>query len=66
PAGDALKCLDGDRRNTDPSNWRAIPRALLARLAGRYGRGYDAAPSALKPTILPIAELEHAARERAP
>ncbi|TGP22318.1 MULTISPECIES: HNH endonuclease [unclassified Mesorhizobium] len=66
PAGEALKCLDGDRRNTDPSNWRAIPRALLARLAGRYGRGYDAAPSALKPTILAIAELEHAARERAP
>lgn len=64
PKGQALKCLDGDRRNTTPSNWRPVPRALLARLGGRYGRGYDAAPSELKPTILAIAELEHAARER--
>ncbi|TPN34772.1 HNH endonuclease [Mesorhizobium sp. B1-1-6] len=65
PGGEALKCLDGNRRNTEPSNWRPVPRALLARLAGRYGRDYDAAPSELKPTILAIAELEHAARERA-
>lgn len=64
PGGSALKCLDGNRRNTEPSNWRAVPRALLARLGGRYGRGYDAAPSELKPTILAISELEHAARER--
>ncbi|RWO37298.1 MAG: HNH endonuclease [Mesorhizobium sp.] len=64
PRGTALKCLDGNRRNTEPSNWRAVPRALLARLGGRYGRGYDAAPSELKPTILAISELEHAARER--
>ncbi|TIU02311.1 MAG: HNH endonuclease [Mesorhizobium sp.] len=61
--GSALKCLDGNRRNTEPSNWRLVPRALLARLAGRYGRDYDAAPPELKPTILAIAELEHAARE---
>lgn len=64
PSGMALKCLDGDRRNTEPSNWRAIPRALLARLGGRYGRDYDAAPAELKPAILAIAELEQAARER--
>ncbi|TJV51135.1 MAG: HNH endonuclease [Mesorhizobium sp.] len=63
PEGSALKCLDADRRNTEPSNWRLVPRALLARLAGRYGRDYDAAPPELKPTILAIAELEHAARE---
>ncbi|PWJ93558.1 HNH endonuclease [Mesorhizobium loti] len=66
PEGSVLKSLDGNRLNTEPSNWRAIPRALLPRLGGRYGRGYDHAPSALKPTILAIAELEHAARERAP
>ncbi|OBQ72380.1 HNH endonuclease [Mesorhizobium loti] len=65
PAGAALKCLDGNRRNTEPSNWRSVPRALLARLAGRYGRDYDNAPSELKPTVLAIAQLEHAARERA-
>lgn len=63
PEGHALKCLDGDKLNTDPSNWKAIPRAMLPRLNGRFGRGYDAAPAALKPTILAIAELEHRARE---
>lgn len=62
PSGHALKCLDGDRLNADPANWAAIPRAMLPRLNGRFGRGYDAAPAALKPTILRVAELEHAAR----
>lgn len=57
-----LKCLDGDRLNTDPSNWEAIPRALLPRLNGRFGRGYDAAPAELKPTIMATAKLEHRAR----
>lgn len=63
PAGHALKCLDGDKTNTDPSNWVAIPRALLPRLNGRFGRNYDTAPAEVKPTILAIAKLEHAARE---
>lgn len=63
PQGHALKCLDGNRQNTDPSNWIAIPRALLPRLNGRFGRGFDAAPAELKDTILAIARLEHAARE---
>ena len=62
PQGMCLKCLDGDKTNTDPSNWKAIPRALLPRLNGRFGRDYDAAPAELKPTILAIAELEHQAR----
>jgi hypothetical protein len=60
--GLALKCLDGDRLNTAPSNWEPIPRALLPRLAGRFGRGYDDAPAELKPTIMAIAKLEHRAR----
>lgn len=63
PPGHALKCLDGDRLNVDPANWAAIPRALLPRLNGRFGRGYDAAPPELRPTIMRIAELEHSARE---
>ena len=63
PAGHALKCLDGDRTNTDPSNWEAVPRGLLPRLNGIYGRGYDAAPAELKPTIMAIAKLEHAVRK---
>ncbi|BAV64790.1 HNH endonuclease signature motif containing protein [Sphingobium cloacae] len=62
PKGHALKCLDGNRLNTDPSNWELIPRAMLPRLNGRFGRGYDAAPAEIKPTILAIAKLEHRAR----
>lgn len=64
PKGHALKCLDGDRRNTDPANWIAVPRALLPRLGGRYGRDYDAAPAELKPTIMAVAKLEQAVSER--
>ena len=62
PKGMALKCK-GDRLNTDPSNWELVPRALLPRLGGRYGRGYDSAPAELKPVILTIAKLEHAVRK---
>ncbi|SFC08992.1 HNH endonuclease [Salipiger profundus] len=63
PEGHRLKCLDGDKTNTDPSNWEAIPAAMAPRLNGRFGRGYDDAPVELKPTILLTAKLEHAARE---
>lgn len=64
PDGHCLKFLDGDKTNTDPANWEAIPRALLPRLNGRFGRGYDDAPAALKPLILATVKLEHAAREK--
>lgn len=63
PAGMALKCMDGNRLNTDPANWKAIPRSILPRLNGRFGRDFDAAPPELRPLILATAELEHAARE---
>lgn len=63
PDGMALKCLDGDKTNTDPSNWELIPRAMLPRLNGRFGRGYDEAAPELKPTIMAITALEHEARE---
>jgi len=62
PKGFALKCLDGDKANTDPSNWEAIPRAMLPRLNGRFGRDYDHAPAEVKSTIMVIAKLEHRAR----
>lgn len=68
PSGMALKCLDGDKLNTDPSNWEAVPRAILPRLAGgnpyRRKLAFDDAPEELKPTILAIAKVEHAARSR--
>lgn len=63
PKGMCLKCLDGDKTNTNPSNWEAIPRALLPRLNGRFGRGYDQAEPEVKATILAIVKLEHQARE---
>lgn len=62
PEGMCLKSLDGDKTNTDPANWVVIPRALLPRLNGRFGRNYDEAPPELKPTIMAIARLEHSAR----
>lgn len=62
PKGYALKCL-GERTNTDPANWELIPRALLPRLNGRFGRNYDTAAPELKPTIMAIAKLEHRARK---
>lgn len=63
PEGHCLKSRDGNRSNTDPSNWICIPRALLPRLAGRWSIPYDQAPDELKPAVLATARLEHAARE---
>jgi hypothetical protein len=63
PKDMALKCL-GDKSNTDPSNWELVPRAILPRLNGIHGRGYDNAPAEVKPTIMAIAKLEHAARRK--
>jgi hypothetical protein len=69
PRGHALKCLDGNRQNTDPSNWEAVPRSLLPRLAGgnRYRKvlAFDDAAPELRPSILALAKLECAARQRA-
>lgn len=64
PKGHVLKCLDGNRQNTDPSNWEAIPKGLLPRLNGKSGRDYDRAPDDLKPAIMAVAKIEHAVRER--
>lgn len=67
PKGSALKCLDGNRLNVDPSNWEAVPRGVLARLnGGRHKKriAYDAAPDALKPTVMAIAKLEQRIHEQ--
>jgi len=64
PEGHALKCLDGDRTNTDPCNWIAVPRALLPHLTGRWRSiPYDTAPPELKPIILAAAQVILATRE---
>lgn len=67
PKGYALKCLDGNKLNTDPTNWEAVPRALLPRLAGGTRKqhvAYDDAPAELKPAILSVAKLEYELRRR--
>ena len=63
PEGQRLKCLDGAKTNTDPSNWEAIPMAIGPRLNGLCGMGYDKAEPEVKPTIMAIAKLEHRALE---
>ena len=62
PEGTRLKSLDGNRANTDPANWVAIPFEMGPRLNGICGRGYDQAPAELQPTIVAITRLEHQAR----
>lgn len=61
PDGMVLKCLDGDRLNTEPANWEAIPQGMLPRLNGIHGRDYDRAPAELKPAIMATAKLAHKA-----
>lgn len=66
PDGMALKCLDGDKTNTDPSNWELVSRGVLARLNGGRMRKripYDQAAPELKPTIMALAKIEHRASE---
>lgn len=66
PEGHCLKCLDGDKTNTDPDNWALIPRAILPRLNGGRNKKHlavnDAAPE-LRPTIIAIAQVDHRARQ---
>lgn len=56
PEGHTLKCRDGNVQNTDPSNWDCVLKGVSTRLRLR---GYDDAPSVLKPTILAVSQLEH-------
>lgn len=62
PKGMFLKCLDGDRANTDPSNWEPLPRAVLPYLNGHRGFDYDAAEPEVRPAIIAVAKVRHAAR----
>ncbi len=65
PEGCCLKSRDGDKTNTDPANWKAIPRALMPSLVGgRWKKPIDDYEPELRPTVLAIAEAEHASREK--
>lgn len=61
PKGMVLKCLDGDKQNTDPSNWECVPTGVLSRLRKRC---FENAPPELKPTIIAVAKLEHTAASK--
>lgn len=64
PEGHVLKCMDGDKTNCDPSNWKPVPRGMMPRLNGRWtGLNYDAAPAEIKPAIMATARLDHAVRQ---
>lgn len=66
PEGMCLKAIDGNRQNTDPSNWIAIPRGVLPRLNGGKATrimAYDSAPDDLKPALLALARVEQKASE---
>ncbi|WP_414462920.1 HNH endonuclease [Hyphomicrobium sp. DY-1] len=63
PEGHALKCLDGDRTNCDPSNWAPVPRNILPALGARSRLPYDQAHPDVRPAIMTIAKLRHAARK---
>lgn len=66
PEGMCLKSIDGDKTNTDPGNWKVIPRAILPSLVGgRWQKPIDAYELPLRGTVLAIAETEYAARQKA-
>lgn len=60
PADMVLKCLDSNRENTDPDNWKAIPRGALPFLNGHRGHNYETMPAELKPAVLTLAQVKAA------
>lgn len=62
PDGMFLKCLDCNKENTDPSNWEPIPRATLPYLNGHRGFDYAASEPEVRPAIIAVAKLRHAAK----
>lgn len=60
--GHCLKCLDGNKLNTHPSNWEMIPRAMLPHLnGGRFKTriAFDEATPELKPALMAVAKIKH-------
>lgn len=63
PAGMRLKCVDGNRQNTDPENWALISRGALPFLNGHRGYNYDEMPAELKPAVLNLARIKSSKSE---
>jgi hypothetical protein len=63
PKGMVLKCLDGDKTNCAPSNWRAVSRGALTRLNSRWTPPLEAYEPEVQSTVITIAELQQAAKE---
>ena len=63
PDGHFLKCLDGNRANTDAANWKALPRAAQPFLTAHRGHDYEAAAPEVRPLILAVAEVKAASRK---
>jgi hypothetical protein len=58
PEGMCLKCLDGNKQNTDPSNWELIDRTVLPFLIDHRGFNYNEVSDEFKPTVLALAKLK--------
>ncbi len=56
PKGHILKCISGDKTDCDPLNWVCVTVGIGNRLRKR---GWQGAPSELRPTILAASKLEH-------
>lgn len=68
PAGHCLKCLDGNRMNTSPNNWKLVSRGTLARLnGGRHKKrlSFDQAHPEVRSAVMALAEFEQAVHEKA-
>jgi hypothetical protein len=63
PEGMFLKCLNGNRLNTDPTNWELLPRAAQVYLGGFRGIDYEAASPEVRPAIIALAKLKHASKK---
>ncbi|MCG6122996.1 MAG: hypothetical protein MEP57_09920 [Microvirga sp.] len=57
--GTARLCLDGNRKNADPTNWEPVPKEMGPRLSIK--RGFETAPAELRPIIMAVTRLKHAA-----
>lgn len=64
PDGMVLKCLDGNKENSDPSNWELIPRGALPFLNGWRGPDYGSADPEVRPVILTLAKLRKARSDK--